>query len=298
MVHLVLGLVLLAGTLAAGNPLHRRDLKSIQEMVLDMAPNSFDDQYRGCSHMMEKELKELNRTEFARNSIYADTWAIATKEWQSWRHRSPQSLALRPEQAIALLAYTQAGPLYPEFNKAVREAGRSRREYLDNFHFKTLHFLLTEALHSLQDARPPQCYHVFRGVKGIRFTTQQGQIIRFGYFASSSLQLEKSKRFGEDTVFKVNTCYGVPITDFSFFREEEEVLIPPFETFKVINVTYNGSRPVIQLSHLNATSNYNCEFVKGDIPAGWSFRRSVARDPPHLWVLLLAAAALAAAGSA
>ncbi|CAM9602912.1 unnamed protein product, partial [Bubo scandiacus] len=45
--HLVLGLVLLAGTLAASSPPRRRDLDLLQEVALDMAPNSFDDQYRG-----------------------------------------------------------------------------------------------------------------------------------------------------------------------------------------------------------------------------------------------------------
>ncbi|NXN76321.1 NARE ribosyltransferase, partial [Himantopus himantopus] len=303
MEHLVLGLVLLAVTLAAGHPLHRRDLDPVKKVVLDKpldkTPTSFDDQYRGCSHMMEEELEELNRTEFANNSIYAKAWTQATAEWRSRQGRIPQPPALRPEQAIALLAYTLHGPLYQEFNPAVREAGRSRREYLDTFHFKVLHFLLSEALRTLRDTQPRRCHHVYRGIQGIRFTAQHRQSVRFGSFTSTSLRKEATMDFGQDTLFVVETCYGVPIRDFSFFPKEEEVLIPPFESFEVINVTHNGDSAIIQLRSQAAVSTYNCELVKEkrckNQPCVFSAGRSVLRDPPCLWGLLLAATALAAA---
>ncbi|KAF1570630.1 UNVERIFIED_CONTAM: Erythroblast NAD(P)(+)--arginine ADP-ribosyltransferase, partial [Eudyptes pachyrhynchus] len=267
MERLALGLVLLAGTLATSSPLRRRDLKSIKEVALDMAPDSFDDQYRGCSHMMEEELEELNRTEFANNSIYAEAWTRAATEWRNRQGRVPQLWVLRPEQEIALLAYTwdgfRSGPLHEPFNKAVREAGRSLREYLDTFHFKALHFLLTKALHALHDAQPRCCYCVYRGIKGIRFTAQPGQSMRFGYFASSSFVKKNADGFGQDTIFSVETCYGVPIRDFSFFPDEEEVLIPPFEIFEVTNVTRYGKTALIHLRSQDVHSNYNCEWVKG-----------------------------------
>ncbi|KAF1535304.1 Erythroblast NAD(P)(+)--arginine ADP-ribosyltransferase, partial [Eudyptes schlegeli] len=299
MERLALGLVLLAGTLATSSPLRRRDLKSIKEVELDMVRASFDDQYRGCSRMMEEELEELNRTEFA-NSIYAEAWTRAATEWRNRQGRVPQLRVLRPEQEVALLAYTMSGPLYEPFNKAVREAGRSRREYLDTFHFKALHFLLTKALHALQDAQPRCCYCVYRGIRGIRFTAWPGQSMRFGYFASSSFLKKNAERFGQDTIFSVETCYGVPIRNFSFFPKEEEVLIPPFEIFEVTDVARDGDRALIHLRSQDARSNYNCEWVKEkrckDHTCIFSAGRSIPRDLLHFWGLLLAATALAAAG--
>ncbi|NWU73766.1 NARE ribosyltransferase, partial [Pterocles burchelli] len=296
MEHLAVGLVLLAGTLATGSPLHRRDLDPIKEMALDMAPTAFDDQYRGCSRMMEEELRELNRTEFANNSIYADAWTHAAAEWRNRRGRVPP--ALRPEQAITLLAYTQHGPLYQGFNAAVRKAGRSRGEYLGTFRFKALHFLLSEALRTLRDTRPRRCHQVYRGVRGIRFSAQPRQPVRFGHFTSTSLQKERALSFGQDTVFSVETCYGVPIQDFSFFPEEEEVLIPPFESFEVTNITRDGDGVLIQLRSRAALSTYNCELLGSltppDSPSLSPPGTSVPRDPPRLWGLLLAATALAA----
>ncbi|NXS43546.1 NARE ribosyltransferase, partial [Balaeniceps rex] len=300
MEHLALGLVLLAGTLATGSPLRQRDLSAVKEVALDMAPTSFDDQYQGCRRMMEEELEELNRTEFANNSVYAETWRLAAAKWRSLRGRGPQPPVLLPEQAVALLAYTVQGPLYRAFSAAVREAGRSREEYLGAFHFKVLHFLLSEALRTLRDAWPRRCHHVYRGVQGIRFTAQRHQSIRFGQFTSTSLRNQSTPLFGQDTIFLVDTCYGVPIRDFSFFPEEEEVLIPPFEVFNVTNVTRNGDRALIQLRSQDTHSTYNCELVKEKRckkrPCVFSAGRSVPGDPPRLWGLLLAATALAAAG--
>lgn len=268
MEYLALGLVLLARTLTASSPLPWQALSAIEEVALDMALSSFDDQYQGCSRMMEEELGELNRTEFTTNDIYARAWTTAAAEWRRQQGRIPQTLP--PEQAIALLAYTQRDPMYQVFNAAVREAGQSRREYLHNFHFKVLHFLLSEALRSLRDAGSRRCHQVYRGIRGIHFTAQKKQSVRFGHFTSTSLQYNIALYFGQDTVFSIKTCYGVPIRDFSFYPDEEEVLIPPFESFEVTNVTHKENRAFIQLHSQAAKSTYNCEFVKGDASVGRS----------------------------
>ncbi|NXV72710.1 NARE ribosyltransferase, partial [Atlantisia rogersi] len=259
MEHLALGLVWLLGTVASVSPMH----KEVPIMEMDMVPNSFDDQYLGCSEMMEEKLQELNYTEFDTNEIYAVAWKEAITQLQG---RMSQSSVLQPVQAIALMAYTlNDPPLQKEFNAAVHEAGRSREEYLHNFQFKALHFLLTKALHALRDVQPHHCYHVYLGVVNIIFTAQPGEIVRFGMFAYSSLDKMHAENIDKGTIFSVETCYGVLIRDFSFFQDEDEVLIPPFETFKVTRMTHKGNRSHIELHSQDAYSNYNCEFLKGDV---------------------------------
>ncbi|XP_075598874.1 erythroblast NAD(P)(+)--arginine ADP-ribosyltransferase-like isoform X2 [Balearica regulorum gibbericeps] len=298
MEHLVLGLVLLSGTLDSASPRHWRDLDPFKKVALDMAPSSFDDQYQGCSRMMEEELEKLNRTEFANNRVYRETWSQATAEWRRQWGRVAQRQAVRLDQVVALLAYTLQGPLHREFNAAVRVAGRSREEYLNTFHFKVLHFLLSEALRILRDAQPQKCHHVYRGVD-IHFTARHHQSIRFGQFTSTSLRNDSTQHFGQDTLFSVETCYGVLIRNFSFFPLEEEVLIPPFEIFEVTSVTHNGNRAFIQLRSQGASSTYNCEWVKEkrckNQTCVFSAGRSIHGDLPRLWGFLLAAMALAAA---
>ncbi|XP_027562428.1 NAD(P)(+)--arginine ADP-ribosyltransferase 2-like, partial [Neopelma chrysocephalum] len=170
-------------------------------------------------------------------------WAKAAA---SWNH--PLGALTRREQGIALRAYTDHTNLYSQFNEAVRTHGSSHQEYLDKFDFKVLHFLLTTALQDLRVAQThPRCLHVYRGVRGIRFTAQPGRTIRFGQFTSSSLDRQVAEGFGTDTFFEVLTCHGAKIRDFSNYPGEEEVLIPPFETFIVTSVTRQGDKTNIKL---------------------------------------------------
>ncbi|XP_009079123.1 PREDICTED: erythroblast NAD(P)(+)--arginine ADP-ribosyltransferase-like, partial [Acanthisitta chloris] len=103
---LALVLLLLVGTLVT----------AIKEVALDMAPNSFDDQYKSCRPKMERNLPLVNRTDISRNDLYAEAWANATAKWHS--QVFPGS-PLRKDQAIALLAYTSPGPMYRNFSTAV-----------------------------------------------------------------------------------------------------------------------------------------------------------------------------------
>ncbi|XP_063038563.1 LOW QUALITY PROTEIN: GPI-linked NAD(P)(+)--arginine ADP-ribosyltransferase 1-like [Melospiza melodia melodia] len=267
-----------------------------------MAPASFDDQYRGCGRAMAAELPALNRSELRRGARFAEAWALAAAQWRLRPPpRSPRS-PLSPAQAVALMAYTAPVPLHREFNEAVRAAGRSRREYRDNFHFKTLHFLLTQAVVALRDAQGPRCHRAFRGVRGVRFSARAGDTVRFGHFASASLRNESSWGFGTDAAFQVLTCHGAAIREFSFFPHEEEVLIPPFETFEVTDVTNvaeGGDKARIHLRSTGTFSNYNCEWLReqrcGDGPCVFDTGWSVPRSPPHLGGLLVATTALAVA---
>ncbi|NXQ31804.1 NRT2 ribosyltransferase, partial [Alaudala cheleensis] len=236
-------------------------------LPLTMAPNAFDDRYRRCHFRMARALPALNRSEFVLHSDYAVAWGRAAAAWHGLARRDAPLLP--PEQAIALMAYTMEEGLYLQFNAAVRAGGRSRRHYLRAFRFKVLHFLLTEALSELRAAPGhPRCLQVFRGVDGIRFTCAPGQIVRFGQFASASLLRSVSSFYGNSTSFEVLTCHGASIRHFSHYPEEEEVLIPPFETFQVTNVTRRGNDTQIRLRSHGAHSNYNCAWLRGGHTCG------------------------------
>ncbi|XP_042546382.1 GPI-linked NAD(P)(+)--arginine ADP-ribosyltransferase 1 [Dipodomys spectabilis] len=258
-----------------GHPIVQRSVFSL-ETPLDMALTSFDDQYAGCAAAMTAALPDLNHTEFQTNKVYAEGWALASSKWQErrgwgalWGLRPtrlpPSPPGFRDEHGVALLAYTANSPLHKEFNKAVREAGHSRAHYLQHFSFKTLHFLLTEALQLLARAgHQPQCHQVYRGMHGLRFRpVGQGAIVRLGGFASASQQKVAAQNFGQDTFFGIWTCLGVPIRGYSFFPGEEEVLIPPFETFQVVNASRPTWGPArIYLRAVDKFSTYNCEYIK------------------------------------
>ncbi|NWW71650.1 NAR1 ribosyltransferase, partial [Climacteris rufus] len=242
-------------------PLAATPTPTLLSVPLDMAPSSFDDRYLGCVRAMTAALPALNRSEFLTNTHFSQAWTVAAAEWRV--RTSPRS-PLSPAQAVAVLAYTAPLPLHRTFNAAVRAAGRSAREYRDDFHFKVLHFLLTNALRTLKDAEGGRCHHVHRGIGGVRLVAWPGRTVRFGHFASASLRPESAGAFGSDTELRVRTCQGASIREFSFFPHEEEVLIPPFETFNVTAVTQDGRGTRVWLNATGATSNFNCQWLRGD----------------------------------
>ncbi|XP_039947350.1 NAD(P)(+)--arginine ADP-ribosyltransferase 2-like [Hirundo rustica] len=253
---------------------------AIKELPLDMAPNSFDDQYLKCTDTMPENLLDLQLSDFCGNKMFAKNWMKAEADWVV-EGSIPHSLT--PDEAIALWAYTMKElHLYKQFNEAVCVAGSSKWKYRNEFHFKSLHFLLTQALQKLRN--PNQCYDVFRGVKNTRFKVKKNDKVRFGQFASSSMSEDVAQDFGQDTLFKVHTCHGVDIQEFSKYPEEEEVLIPPFEIFSVTDVRKEGNTMVIELHSTGNGSNYDCEWLNGG---------SLPRNSPHLGVLLLATVAMA-----
>ncbi|KAL9870011.1 erythroblast NAD(P)(+)--arginine ADP-ribosyltransferase-like [Geothlypis trichas] len=256
---------------------------------LDMAQDSFDDQYQGCGPAMKAALLTLSRPEFKQNKEFAEVWEKAAAEWQ---RRGPPESPLSPDQATAIMAFTMTDP--GTFNDALRVVGRSRQEYRDNFHFKTLHFLLTDALATLRDAQKGQCRDVFLSMGGTRFEAQRGDTVRSGLFVPMLLS-KPTVTSSIDTMFEVRTCHGVEITLFSEHPEPKIVLIPPFETFKVTQYTRKGDKTQIQLLSTGTYSKYNCEWLRGNTTGDTLGGGSVPSAPFHVGGLLLATTTLAVA---
>ncbi|XP_072215507.1 NAD(P)(+)--arginine ADP-ribosyltransferase 2-like [Excalfactoria chinensis] len=257
--------VLLAGTLLSMSATSSAMCQGVLGHItvrMDMAPQSFDDQYKGCENKMKAVLPKVSRMEIAKNKLFAATWMKASAKWQQLCSHPSTCPHLSREQAIAVLAYSAAGGMSNQFSAATRQGRRSRQHYLQLYHFKVLHFFLTQAVQALRRSGPKKCYHVYRGVRGIHFTAKIGTEVRFGQFTSTSLQKAPTKKFGQDTFFEVKTCYGVPIKKLSFFPYEDEVLVPPYEVFQVTKFTRINGRSQIQLRSKGAKSFHNCELVK------------------------------------
>ncbi|XP_062983406.1 erythroblast NAD(P)(+)--arginine ADP-ribosyltransferase-like [Elgaria multicarinata webbii] len=271
-----------------------------EELDFDMAPDSFDDQYEGCAEEMEARMKDLRPAEIDNITEYAEAWQKAVLKWKEMKGSISVPAGLKDDYAIALLAYTLETDLFKDFNKAVRKAASSKVAYLKTFHFKAMHFLLTRAVQVLHNNSKSRCSSVdcrvrdvFRGVRYIHFRAKRSSEARFGQFASSSLNWEIAQGFGTDTFFIIETCHGAFIDKFSFFPHEEEVLIPPFEKFRVDNFTEKPEGNTITLSSTGKYSVYNCVLVKG---AGLSRFSATAQMPLLLWGFLLIAGAVGAPG--
>ncbi|XP_005807944.1 erythroblast NAD(P)(+)--arginine ADP-ribosyltransferase-like [Xiphophorus maculatus] len=236
-------------------------------LPLDMAENSVDDMYEGCENKMATKVKtELLAREKKMSKNFRLAWDEAAKAGK----KKPK--VLEKEQNMAVYAYTLDKPeIFTEFNNAVRT---QRAQYTSTFQYHSLHFFLTGALRALRalNARKPNTERCLTGYRRVNRKFELGVLgkeIRFGAFTSSSMgKYPRKEKFGYETCFGIYTCLGADVSLYSKFGESEgEVLVPPYEIFKVTDIKQrsgNEELPCNVVLTLKSTekilSNLNCTF--------------------------------------
>ncbi|XP_060709425.1 ecto-ADP-ribosyltransferase 5-like [Hemiscyllium ocellatum] len=141
---------------------------------------------------------------------------------------------LQREHMVAVYTYTISGKFSRIFNDAVQQYGGSDTIYAEKFKFKAYHYLLTVTLEKLPKFSLKTSY---RGINKMAYG-KEGSEMRFGFFASSSLD-EKvafdfiNKNLTANTLFKIHDIDGTLIQDCSANRTQQEVLIPPYRVFTI-----------------------------------------------------------------
>ncbi|XP_058262938.1 erythroblast NAD(P)(+)--arginine ADP-ribosyltransferase-like [Hemibagrus wyckioides] len=211
---------------------------------LDMALDSVDDQYIGCFYEMFNRIKtKILQEELKKNQKFERAWNKYSNITDNFTR--------------IIKVYTEPGKLYKQFNDAV---GSGIKNYHTQFNYKAFHFLLTRAvqMHKVQ-----KCVDVFRRTDVYFKSNVSNPVMRFGRFTSTSFRNNMTK-FGNISCFKIKTCYGANISAISVYPNEEEVLIPPFEKFKITNTENNKMNcgVLYTLQSAGTCSNMNCELFK------------------------------------
>uniref|UniRef100_A0A672LN98 NAD(P)(+)--arginine ADP-ribosyltransferase n=1 Tax=Sinocyclocheilus grahami TaxID=75366 RepID=A0A672LN98_SINGR len=223
-----------------------------------MAPNSVDDQYEGCREKMANlVVKKYLKKEF-KDASKKDN-----------KNATPPEDNLTSDHLSAIYIYT-GNHVYNKFTNAVRN---EKQNYKDKtFEWYSLHFFLTDAIQILNKAQNA-CISTFRGTN-VKFNLDVlNKDVRFGTFTSSSLDRAVAKGFGKVSCFEIITCEGANITKYSNYPGEKEVLIPPYETFNIINVTNRTDEnnlwcnTVYTLESTGAKSDRNCALFNKPIKA-------------------------------
>lgn len=224
-----------------------------------MGEDSVDDMYFGCNkEMMRKVNREYLREE---QKQYEKAWNKAkTFTTEKFKDKGDNNLTDLHLQAICV--YTADG-VYKDFNNAVRT---NRSIYGSSFKFHSLHYLLTSAMQILNSNY--HCHTTYRRIS-CNLTGNVNEYIRFGSFASSSY-LTNLTNFGNETCFEIKTCQGAYLKNYSCFSEnQEEVLIPPYEVFKITNKTdgqgnhtkLRDCKVVYVLESTGVKSELNCKLI-------------------------------------
>ncbi|XP_073688316.1 ecto-ADP-ribosyltransferase 4-like [Garra rufa] len=234
----------------------------------NMAQNSVDDQYDGCT----KEMENLVMTEYLEKEL--NNSAEFQMAWQEAKNNaSAPEDDLTENHSIAIYVYTDKD-VYSEFNKAVR----SEKEKYQNMTFPwySLHFLLTEAIQILKKTQHG-CKLTYRGTDAEFDSDVLNTFVRFGSFTSSSLNRTVAEEFGNAFCFEIYTCEGAEVANYSKFPDEDEVLIPPYETFKVTDVRNRTDENdlwcdnVFTLESFGKISDLNCRlFNSGNHVVGFN----------------------------
>ncbi|XP_073712856.1 ecto-ADP-ribosyltransferase 5-like [Misgurnus anguillicaudatus] len=224
-----------------------------QRYPLNMAEDSVDDRYDGCTEKMEKlvEEKYLNDEITANKSGFGTAWLNSKKNITEPKDN------LTEKHLIAIYVYTGVVKgLYKEFNQDVRNG---KEKYLSNtFSWYSLHFWLTQAIQKIEKG----CLSAYRGTNDT-FEGVQNTPIRFGSFASSALNRKRAKRFGNKSCFEIRTCHGANVTKYSRYPGQKEVLIPPYEIFNITNIKKNDwCETVFVFNSTGMISNLNCTLFK------------------------------------
>ncbi|XP_074539387.1 ecto-ADP-ribosyltransferase 4-like [Halichoeres trimaculatus] len=244
-----------------------------QDIPLSFVEGSIDDMYNGCQKkMMEKVLKNYLKKEL-QDQDFKDAWSRAAR--CARKRPKAEDRALTRAHMRALCVYT-SDDVYEKFNEAVRTQGSA---YNTTFRFHSLHFLLTSAVQILN--RKHLCHTTYRRTRSV-FTGRVNETIRFGTFASSSYKKDLIY-FGSQTCFKIKTCSGAYLKEYSVYQDHEaEVLIPPYEAFKITRkMTGQGKekglqdcKAVYELERTDEESRLNCRNVnpQGQASSASSFR--------------------------
>ncbi|KAA0706068.1 Erythroblast NAD(P)(+)--arginine ADP-ribosyltransferase [Triplophysa tibetana] len=221
---------------------------------LDMETNSADDRYNGCAGNMSN----LVKTQYLIKELNGSPTFKKTWEDGVLYHTRPED-NLTTNHSVAIYVYT-SDSVYVEFNENVRIG---KEKYKDRtYTWYSLQFLLTEAIQILKKTQK-ECKKTYRGTDKMFEKNVVDSKVRFGRFASSSLEIAIAKSYGNVSCFEINTCHGADVTKFSKVKKEKEVLIPPYEKFKVTAIKKKGQNgawcdTVYVLESSGITSDLNC----------------------------------------
>ncbi|XP_065108664.1 ecto-ADP-ribosyltransferase 5-like [Paramisgurnus dabryanus] len=242
--------LIVASKVVQGQDNNQAVLSQAPTYPLSMSEYSVDDRYDGCTEKMAN----LVETKYLSEEITANISGFGTA-WKTSEGKIPEPKDnLNRNHLIAISVFT-GHTVYKQFNQDVRSGKLNYKNM--KYAWYSLYFLLTEATQILKKTQQG-CKSTYGGTS-VRFNENVlHKEIRSGVFATSYLERKEATNFGNESCFEVTTCYGAEVTKYSEVPSQKEVLIPPYETFKVTEIKHDWCKTVFVVKSSGITSDLNC----------------------------------------
>lgn len=221
--------------------------------LLDGAPNAVDDLYEGCREQVSQDsvISKLLEEEKNRSLEFQEAWHRAT----TCPYPKPKTMS-----TLGLLAYFSGNDHFiKSFNNAVKTQGFNDSTYKNQFHFKSLHFLLMDSMIQLS---PDKC-RTLHALPEEQYTAKKGSQVRFGQFTTVYSSYSDLKNMdGIEVLFNITTCFFAKI-ETSDCTDVGIALLSPAEVFivedvKEVNDSDGSKHTEVILKHSKVHSSHNC----------------------------------------
>ncbi|XP_029916275.1 ecto-ADP-ribosyltransferase 4-like [Myripristis murdjan] len=239
---------------------------------LNMAEDAVDDMYIGCTERMMRRVKDTFMKIERKNEVFAKAWKNAENcASEKLRHQHKNG-TLTKDHIQAICLYTSNyitvsnRKFYDLFNTVTRTG---RKTYTTTkFEFHAFHFFLTSAVQTLKNNQSSGTIKPTYRRTNSAFEGKVNKIMRFGSFSSSSFRTDLT-HFGNKSCFEIWTNLGASLGEYSRISNELEVLIPPYEMFKITEIVkgkklkkrkgLDDCKVLFILKSAGVHSNLNCQ---------------------------------------
>ncbi|XP_049577163.1 T-cell ecto-ADP-ribosyltransferase 2 isoform X2 [Syngnathus scovelli] len=224
-------------------------LYTVSAVKLDMAPNAVDLFYEGCR---DDTMEKLIRSDVLQQELSQDVGFMA-----AWSNKCSTLLpGGTKEHTSALLAFVNGNPAFKKaFNDAVETMGVNASTYEEHFHYKSLHFLLTDAMRLVTQKT---CKNVYR-ISRAQYEVEKGARVRFGRFTTVQSDTSLKEDVEGGVYFNITTCFYINLEGFCGLTEDVAILSPA-EEFTVEDVKRgdDGDYTEVILKHSKLKATDDC----------------------------------------
>ncbi|XP_034543146.1 ecto-ADP-ribosyltransferase 4-like [Notolabrus celidotus] len=197
---------------------------SVQDPALDPPDSMHDDCSSTAAVVTEEEI--LQKWDSDKN--FSQAWSDAERE-----ARAPAHVYMEKHHSIAVYMFTSV-TLQPHKRRR-KSSGRTGEQEKETFESRSLYSALSEAVQILRHSQVT-CLSTTYTSNTLSSQHISDKLIRFSSFILGSDWLNST---GNTSCFEVYTCFGANVTLYSALKQSSQVLIPPYEVFKVTDIQTN-----------------------------------------------------------